>query len=259
MGRFEGRVAIVTGAARGMGAAIAARLGSEGAKLVLADRLGDELTTYAESLGLDASNVLCKVTDVGVQADVEALVAAAVDRFGQVDVLVNNAGIGHFGRIADLDPVRWREVFAVDLDSIFYAVRTAIPHLIKTKGSIVNIASISGMGGDYGMNVYNAAKGAVINLTRALAVDHAADGVRVNSVSPGLILTSMTQNMRPGAIELWNDVVPMGRAGAPEEIAAAVAFLASSEASYITGHNLVVDGGITAHTGQPNLFRLSNA
>jgi meso-butanediol dehydrogenase/(S,S)-butanediol dehydrogenase/diacetyl reductase len=259
MGRLDGKVAIITGAARGIGGAVAERFAREGAKLVLADRLEGVLVAHAKSLEPVAGEILTKVIDVSDRAQIEDLVDSAVERFGKLDILVNNAGIGSFGRVADTDPELWRQVFAIDVDSIFYAVRCAMPHLIKTKGCIVSTASISGMGGDYGMSAYNAAKGAVINFTRALAVDHAADGVRVNSVSPGFILTPLTGMMRAGGREAYDEVIPMGRAGGPDEIAAAVAFLASSDASYITGHNLVVDGGLTAHTGAPNLFRYSNA
>jgi len=255
MSRFSNRVAIVTGGGSGIGAAIAGRFVEEGGRVVLAGRTESKLAAVAETLGGD--NACWKVTDVTVQSDVEALVEFTVGKFGQLDILVNNAGYGErLARVTEIDADYWHKVFDTNLHSIFYACRAAIPHLARSKGTIVNISSLSGVRGDYGSNAYNAAKAGVINLTHALALEHSADGIRVNCVSPGFIITPMQDNTPESVRKLWTDVIPLGRAGQADEIASAVAFLASNDASYITGHNLVVDGGVTVHTGSPNLFRL---
>jgi meso-butanediol dehydrogenase/(S,S)-butanediol dehydrogenase/diacetyl reductase len=258
MKRFANKVVIVTGAAAGIGAATARRFAAEGADLVLSDTRDDVQRPVAEELQRGAANVLCQRTDVGDCEEVQRLIDAAAARFGRIDVLVNNAGITYFGHVTEITPEQWRKVMAVDLDSIFFAARAAIPHLAKTRGCIVNTASISGLSGDYGLAAYNAAKGGVVNLTRTLAIDHAADGIRVNAVCPGPVETKLTAAMArdPDFMEEYRKLVPMARMGQPEEIAASIVFLASDDASCITGHNLVVDGGVTAATGQPNFTRM---
>jgi meso-butanediol dehydrogenase/(S,S)-butanediol dehydrogenase/diacetyl reductase len=186
----------------------------------------------------------------------EALVAAA----GGLDVFINNAGAGAFARSTELPVDAWRALIALNLDAVFFGCKAAIPALVaRGGGAIVNVASISGLGGDYGFTVYNAAKGGVINYTRAAAIDHAREGVRINAVCPGLVDTPAVAPALaiPGAAEAWNASIPMGRAARPEEIAAVIAFLASEDASYMTGAAVVVDGGATAHTGQPNLAALA--
>jgi meso-butanediol dehydrogenase/(S,S)-butanediol dehydrogenase/diacetyl reductase len=195
---------------------------------------------------------------VSNQDQAEKLIASTVEHFGRLDVLVNNAGLGILGRVTELSAQDWRKMFSVDVDGIFFASRAAVPHLIRTKGSIVNVSSISGLFGDHGLAGYNAAKGAVVNLTRAMAVDHGDEGVRVNAVCPGSIATPATAPLYADARVLnhYADAIPLGRPGKPEEIAEVIAFLASSQASYVNGHCLVADGGLTASGGQPNLFRL---
>ena len=258
MNRFQDKVVIVTAAASGIGLAISRRFAREGASLSLSDINDKALHEQITAMALPPERVLASRTDVTKIDEMEALIAATVDRFGRIDVLVNNAGIGCFGYLTDIEVDLWKRVFATDVDSIFYSVRFALPHLIRAGGCIVNTASISGLYGDYGFAGYNAAKGAVVNLTRNLAIDHAKDGVRVNAICPGLTETPATSWMRASAdvMEAYADRLPMGRAGKPEEMAAGVAFLASDDASYITGHCLVIDGGLTAATGQPNFKRL---
>lgn len=254
--RFVDRVVIITGAASGIGAATAHRLGSEGATLVLADIDRTALSASATRLEHLAVPIVRVPTDVSDEKQVKSLVAAAVERFGRLNVLVNNAGIGQFGHVTEITSEQWRRVMAVDLDSVFFGAKYAIPHLVATRGCIVNTCSISGLFGDPGLVAYNTAKGAVANLTRNLAVDHAGDGVRVNSVCPGGVATPMLQRILDRHGAEYERLVPLGRPGEPEEIAAAIAFLASDDASYVTGHNLVVDGGVTAATGQPNFDRM---
>jgi meso-butanediol dehydrogenase/(S,S)-butanediol dehydrogenase/diacetyl reductase len=257
--RFDGKVVLITGAASGIGAACARRFGSEGARLALADLRQDVLAASAQKLNLGPDRLLTESFDVSEPAAIAAFVERTVSAFGRLDALVNNAGIAAFGRVTELSDADWHKVIAVDLDAVFYGSRAAIPHLARSRGSIVNTASISGLYGDYGLSAYNAAKGGVVNLTRAMAIDHAQDGVRVNAICPGIVRTDLTAALTADEdfMAEWRRLVPMGRAADPEEMASAVAFLASDDASYVTGHCLVVDGGVTAATGQVNFDRLA--
>jgi meso-butanediol dehydrogenase/(S,S)-butanediol dehydrogenase/diacetyl reductase len=190
---------------------------------------------------------------------VDALVADAVQAFGGLDILFNNAGIGSFANAVDLAVEDWRRVIDVDLSSVFYGCKAAIPALrARGGGSIINTASISGLAGDFSFAAYNAAKAGVINLTRSVAIDHARENIRVNAVCPGPVDTPIIAGINDlqGVREAWDARVPMGRFARPEEIAAVVAFLATDDASYMTGSILAVDGGVTAHTGQPDLPRM---
>ncbi|TCQ10481.1 meso-butanediol dehydrogenase/(S,S)-butanediol dehydrogenase/diacetyl reductase [Rhizobium sp. PP-F2F-G36] len=251
MNRFEDKVVIVTGAASGIGAATARRFSDEGAHVVMVDKDGETLTTTAQAFPKDRT--LVQVADVSQSTSVDALVETAVHRFGQIDVLVNNAGTAESGKPEDITDDAWRKVMATDADGVFYGCRAAIPHLEKTGGSIINTASVSGMGGDWGMSPYNAAKGAVVNFTRALAMDLGKRGIRVNAVCPSLTRTGMTEDIMDDEplLQTFYERIPLGRVCEPEEVAAVIAFLASPDASFITGANIAVDGGLSASNGQP--------
>jgi meso-butanediol dehydrogenase/(S,S)-butanediol dehydrogenase/diacetyl reductase len=246
MARFAGRVAIVTGGARGIGAAIAARLAAEGAQVLAVDlnppAVPDEGIAFFQA-------------DVTRAADAAGAVEAAIGRWGRLDVLVNNAGVGALAETPDMEEDAWDRVFAVNTRAVFLFCRAAIPAMRRTGGgAIVNVASISGLLGDYAMDAYNASKGAVVNYTRTLALNGARDGIRVNALCPGLVATEMAAAAVADPVdrEFWFERIPLGRAAQPAEMAAVAAFLASDDASYMTGAIVAADGGITAHTGQPN-------
>ncbi|RYF14376.1 MAG: SDR family oxidoreductase, partial [Comamonadaceae bacterium] len=180
--RFEGKVVIVTGAGSGIGEGIARWFSAEGAAVVLAGRHKDKLDRVAGEL--PAERTLAKVADVAKYRQVEALVEAAVRRFGHLDVMVNNAGVAPEGKATEATLQEWEETMATNAGGVFHGCRAALPHLVQSQGCIVNIASVSGLGGDWGLSFYNASKGAIVNFTRALALDHGRDGVRVNAVCP---------------------------------------------------------------------------
>ena len=180
---------------------------------------------------------------------VDTLVDATVEEFGGLDVVVNNAGIGQSGSLEEMTVEEWQTVIDVNLSGVMYGSRTAMPHLREADGCIVNVASIFGLVGGPGAPAYSAAKGGVVNFTRELSVDYAGEGVRINSVCPGFVETPMTDDYldEEQFYEFVRGQTPMGRVAEPDEISGIVAFLASEEASYITGANIPVDGGWTAH------------
>ena len=252
MARFENKIVVITGAASGIGEGAARRFAAEGATLVLGDKDEAGLRKVADGLG---GTIAVQHTDVSDMAACEALVATAIDRFGRIDVLVNDAGVDHLGKLDEGDLSEFTKVIETDLYGVVHMSRAAIAALRKSRGCIVNVSSVSGLGGDWNHSFYCAAKGAVSNFTRALAMDEAAAGVRVNAVNPSLTYTALTAGMKeqPDLIAKFEERIPLGRGAQPDDIAGAIAFLASDDAHYITGVNLPVDGGLTASNGQPPL------
>ncbi|MEW5688086.1 MAG: SDR family NAD(P)-dependent oxidoreductase [Pseudomonadota bacterium] len=255
--RFAGKVAVVTGGASGIGLAAARRFHAEGASVVVADVQDEAGQRVAAELG--EGRCVYQRTDVASWDAVQAMAARAEAEFGGLDILFNNAGVGSFAATPDLTPEEWRRVMGIDLDGVFYGCKAALPLMRKRGGgAIVNTASISGLAGDFSFAAYNAAKAGVINYTRAVAIDHAREGIRVNAVCPGPVDTPIIAgiNEMQGVRQVWDKAVPMGRFARAEEIAAVVLFLASDDAAYMTGAIVPVDGGVTAHTGQPDLPRM---
>ena len=251
--RFEGKVVIVTGSASGIGAATARRFSEEGAAVLLVGRHKANIAAVAK--GLSPERTLTRVADVSKYREVEAAVESAVKAFGALHVMVNNAGIFKGSSVTKTKREEWQEVMDTNAGGVFNGSRAALPHLIRSRGCIVNTASVSGLGGDWSMSAYNASKGAVVNLTRSMAMDYAKQGVRVNAVCPSLTLTGMTKGMakNKALLRKFADRMPLGHIAMPADIAAVIAFLASDDARFVTGVNLPVDGGVTASNGQPRM------
>lgn len=248
---LKNKVALVTGSANGIGLAIAKRLYEEGANVALADWNEEQLANAVE--GFDKQRVSAHSIDVSDPEKVAALISDVVTRFGKLDILVNNAGVHVPGSVIEGSVEDWKKISGVNIDGVVYCAKFALPELLKTKGCMVNTASVSGLGGDWGAAFYCASKGAVVNLTRAMALDHGADGVRINAVCPSLVKTNMTNGWPQDIRDKFNERIALGRAAEPEEIASVVTFLASDDASFINGVNLPVDGGATASDGQPRI------
>ncbi|EPP2127461.1 SDR family NAD(P)-dependent oxidoreductase [Vibrio alginolyticus] len=248
---LKNKVALVTGSANGIGLAIAKRLYEEGANVALADWNEEQLANAVE--GFDKQRVSAHSIDVSDPEKVAALISDVVTRFGKLDILVNNAGVHVPGSVIEGSVEDWKKISGVNIDGVVYCAKFALPELLKTKGCMVNTASVSGLGGDWGAAFYCASKGAVVNLTRAMALDHGAEGVRINAVCPSLVKTNMTNGWPQEIRDKFNERIALGRAAEPEEIASVVTFLASDDASFINSVNLPVDGGATASDGQPKI------
>jgi NAD(P)-dependent dehydrogenase (short-subunit alcohol dehydrogenase family) len=254
-GRLAGRAALVTGAAGGIGFATARRLADEGAAVLLADIDGARLEEAGARLRAGGAECSVVVADVGEEEQVVAMVAACVAAYGAVDVLVNNAAdvspevLGRDRGLAQMSVELWDRTLRVDLRSQMLACREAVPHMLAAgRGSIINVASVAGMAGDVVRPAYSAAKAGTIAMTRYLATMYGKQGIRCNAVAPGLVLgPSAERGLGPGTVDrlLDNHLTP--RLGLPDDIAAAVAFLASDDAGFITGEVLTADGGALSH------------
>ncbi|MEV8510349.1 SDR family oxidoreductase [Actinoplanes sp. NPDC051475] len=256
-GHNRGRVAVITGAGGGLGAPIAYRFAADGYTTVFVGRTENTLHQAIENgpVGADMHAWAGDVSDLDA---VTAVMDGIAKRFGRLDVLVNNAGLALPGTAASVEPAGYRAMMSVNVDGVFFASRAALPHLRAVRGCIVNIGSVGAIRGDWQQAAYNATKGAVTNLTNAMALDHGHE-VRVNAVHPGVTLSSdLIRVALADGTPLrgrYDDRVPMGRPGEPVEIAAVVAFLAGPDASYVNGAHIPVDGGLTASNGQADLYR----
>lgn len=246
MNRFINKVALVTGAASGIGRATAMRLASEGARVMLADMNSEGLSETANMISSETVQI---VFDAAQRAECQEIVSNTITEFGQLDVLCNIAGFAMCKNFMDISGDQWSKMIDVNLNSVFHISQAALPHLLISKGNIVNMASSAGLVGQAYNSSYCATKGGVVMLSKALAVEFASRGVRVNAVCPGAVETPLTNSFAPpedADISLMERLYPLIEMAQPEEIAGAVAYLASSEARFVTGDAFSIDGGQVA-------------
>ena len=246
---LEGKAAIVTGASRGIGRAIALGFAEAGADVAVAARSEGDLETLAKEIDMIGRKALVIPTDVTQRESIENLIQTTVAELGRLDILVNNAGGSNFmAPLTSLRPAGWDKLRTLNLDSVFHATQLAAQAMVDNGGSIIQISSVAGIEGAQGLSPYSAAKAGVIMFTQAVAKELAASNVRINSIAPGWIDTPLNEWMTSdeATLKMATDTIPMGRLGTAEEIVGAAIFLASDASSYVTGTTLVVDGGQTA-------------
>ncbi|WP_027308993.1 3-oxoacyl-[acyl-carrier-protein] reductase [Caloramator sp. ALD01] len=243
--RLQGKVAIITGAARGIGKATAEKFLKEGASVVICDINQEQVDTAVNELKAISENVIGVKVDVTNRAEVDEMVRLTVEKFGKVDCLVNNAGITADNTLLKMTEAEWDRVIDINLKGVFNCGQAVAKVMVdQGSGVILNATSVVGLYGNYGQTNYAATKWGVIGMTKTWAKELGKKGIRVNAVAPGFILTPMTEKMPEKVLEMMKDKAPLKRLGMPEDIANAYAFLASDEASFITGAVLSVDGGI---------------
>lgn len=245
---FEGKVVLVTGCARGIGRAIARAFGENGATVVGADL---NVEGVEETLS-PFKNKLAVKTNIADEQGCKELIETIIEKFGRLDVLMNNAGIFTQAPVTEMDAKDWHKLFAVNVDSMFYLCKYAMPYLVETMGNVVQTASVNGIGGDYLSYAYNATKHAVVGMVRSLCIDYGPKGVRINAVAPAMTATDMNKSVWsvPEKVAPFIERIPMNRIGQVEDIARAVVWIASEDAGYMTGQVICVDGGVTASDGQ---------
>ena len=259
---LKGKVAIITGAGSGIGRSSALRFAAEGAAVVVADVRGDRARKVTELVLAGGGRAMSCEADMGDSAQVEAMVTSALHELGHLDVVFNNVAVSRPGTAVDLLPEAWDLMWQTNVSSLFYTAKHAIPYMAEHGGgSIVATASVSGLFPDTDAVGYATTKAAVIGLVRALAVDHARQGVRVNCLCPGVTATPpMLAALGGGAGPLHDALVesqPLGRLGGPDELAAVAVWLASDEASYVTGQTIIADGGLTTESQFSRLLRMT--